>query len=85
MHTLFSKLQAEAKEIVQYILYNKVNKSSVLLINSFPGKKLKKFCHGASLEATWCYLFTFTRNWHHLHSQQHKQHDEKNSKLQNSD
>jgi len=52
MHTLFSKLQAEAKEIVQYILYNKVNKSSVLLINSFPGKKLKKFCHGASLEAT---------------------------------
>jgi len=39
MHTLFSELQAEAKEIVQYTLYNKVNESSILLINSFPGKK----------------------------------------------
>ena len=39
MHTLFSELQAEAKEIVQYNLYNKVNEFSVLLINSFPGGK----------------------------------------------
>jgi len=39
MHTLFSELQAEAKEMVQYTLYNKVNESSILIINSLPGRK----------------------------------------------